>query len=392
MSSLFDLVNEELASRGEPTLGEVEKPEVTSAPVADETADVQDETTEEVVDEAEPEEEKPAGWGLRGWLEKAGYDVEELEDLTDDELDSLAVERFQGGAKEKPPEQSTDGAAAQPARDGAKAEPPSPKPEKQDVSAGSVDDELAKLEYDHNIAQLVKQDGGRYLPVDDTPEAVEAAKVANSYSRKRQERFNKILDDPKGTLGPWMQQMVDSLIEQKVEAKLDGYRKSQEELRAKELQEQRVMQEEQRYFATLEKHKAEIYKLSDQGEPRKSLKTGKLMMTPFGREVDRVFLELAELSPNQPHSVLLDKAIGLVGKYLKPEAPIKKEAPVADKKKAFIEKARAASVDAEVGKKPATVQETVELGASTSLLEAILNDPDNQDNEEIQKLRMSRQR
>lgn len=390
MSSLFDLVNEELASRGEPTLGEVEKPEVTSAPVADETAEVQEETTEEVVDEST--EEKPAGWGLRAWLEKAGYDVEELEDLTDDELDSLAVERFQGGVKEKPPEQSTDGAAAQPARDGARAEPPSPKPEtKQEVSADSVDDELAKLEYDHNIAQLVKQEGGRYLPVDDSPEAAEAAKVANSYSRKRQERFNKILDDPKGTLGPWMQQMVDSLIEQKVEAKLDGYRKSQEELRAKELQEQRMMQEEQRYFATLEKHKADIYKLSDQGEPRKSLKTGKLMMTPFGREVDRVFLELAELSPNQPQSVLLDKAIGLVGKYLKPEAP-KKEAPVADKKKAFIEKARTASVDTEVGKKPTTVQETVELGASVSLLEAILNDPDNQDNEEIQKLRMSRQR
>ena len=390
MPSLFDLVSEELNPQ---------KPEVNSAEVEKEIPEAEQVVEETQEPEAKESDVEPEGDGegkwLRSWLAKAGYDEEELEELGDEEVHQFALQRFKG---DDTPPQPKEGDAERTARDGEQSAPPSlkkeekPEPEKVSLPVKpEVGDELAKLEYDRSIALLVKEEGGRFLPVDDTPEAAAAAKEANQYNRKRQERLNKIIDDPAGTLGPWMQKEIERIAELKLEERFQSYQKTQEELARKQQFEQQIALENKRWEDIVSKNEKSLYKLGDDGQRRKSVKTGKWMMTQFGRDVDREFLELQELSPEKPQSVLLEKAIATVKRYTKSEASAEqKETPVEDKRKTFLEKAKKADVDTEVSKKPATVQEAVELGASTSLLEAILNDPDNQDNESVQKMQRNR--
>lgn len=338
---------------------------------------------------------------MREWLAKAGYDEEELEELSDEEIEQYTLQGVKGseGSQAKPKE----GDAPQAAKDGIQPEVPSsprletkPELEQKTTPVKSAEDELAKLEYDHSIAQLVKQEGGRYVPADDSPEAIAAAKEANGYNRKRQERLNKMLDDPKGTLGPWMRQEVDALLEQKLQVKLDELKKSQSEEARKAQEQQQLLAEERRWQELVEKNKNLLYKVGEDGNPRYSLKrrdeNGKpmLMMTPIGRKVEEQFLELYELSPHQPQSVLLEKAIAIVKKYEKSGQQESVAKEPTGKKKEFLEKAKKADVDTDVSKKPASVSEAVELGASTSLLEAILMDQSNQDNQVVLEMKSRR--
>lgn len=388
MSSLFDAIQEErdassdkaeVASASQPEL-ELESQVVDQDPVKDAESEGGDSGGSEKT------------WGLRSWLAQAGFDPDELEELDDEELDRFTRERLSGGGE--PPTQPTDGGATRPATDGKQVESPSIKEEtKQDPPAPvkeATGDELTKLEYDYSISQLVKQEGGKYVPIDDTPEAVAAAKEANGYNRKRQDRLNKILDDPKGTLGPWMRQEMEALVSQKLKDEMEQFRKSQEEARQIEVRQRTEQEELDRYESLRDQHKASLYKLSDSGEIRRSLRTGQLMMTSFGREVNKNLLELAELSPHQPRSVLLQKAIQVTSKYMKPEVSDKPKAEATNKRQTFLDKARKADVDTDVSKRPASVQEAVALGTNMSLLEAILSDPDNQDNPTVQKLKSSR--
>jgi hypothetical protein len=384
MPSLFDAIKEDRDAALE-----AEATSAISDPVKDESLVTEPEAveaTQEAEDSSGGGEEK---WGLRSWLAKAGYDTEELEELADDELEQLALQRFNGEPKE-PPAQPKDGTATQPARDGEQAESPSLKVEKkeepQQPAKVDVDDELSKLEYDHSIAQLVKQEGGKYLPVDDSPESIAAAKEANSYNRRRQDRLTKMLDDPKGTLGPWMRREMEELVSQRIKSEMEGLRQSQEIARQEEAKQRMLSDEESKFQVLKDKHKADIYKLSDDGAPRKSIRTGNLMLTEFGKEVNKNYLELAELSPTAPNSVLFEKAVVMTRKYIKPEVKAKAE-PEVNKKQSFLDKARKASVDTDVSKKPATIQEAVALGTNMSLLEAIRNNEEIQDNPTVQALR-----
>lgn len=366
---------EKVAQEAEVTSAEQEK-QVEAEATSEESPDEQSE---------EPVASGEGGW-LRNWLAKAGYDPDELSELDDDEIERQALDRLRGGAEQPTP--ATDGKVAQPATDGAQVAPPSPAPEKESKEQEKAQAELEKLEYDRRIAELVRLENGKYLPIDETPEAIEAAKVANAYTTKRRERLEKIVDDPRGTLEP----LFDELIEKRLQERFEAFQKQQEEAQARLALERQRMSEEQRLQSIIEENKSLLYKLDDEGQIQRSLKTNKLKFTPFGREVERQFLELAELSPEQNQSVLLQKAIRDVSRYMKPEqaeevAPKAAPASPAEKKKEFLEKAKAATVDTEVSKKPASVQETVELGAGTTLLDAIVSNPDTQDNPAVQAIR-----
>lgn len=380
---------------------EAEKPEGNEEQAALEKTEVTSETeeqevpVEDVAQEEEPPAEEPESKqpedsevkGLRNWLAKAGYDPEEIAELDDEEVSQHVMDRLRGGNES--PDPATEGKAAQSATDGEQTAPPSPAPKQEAKGATektSVESELEKLEYDRRIAELVKQEGNKYVPVDESPEAAEAAKIANSYVAKRRERLEKIVDDPRGTLQP----LFEELIERKLQERFEAFQKSQEEMQALALAEQRNRSEQERLQALVTENESMLYKLDESGKRRVSLKTNKLMLTKFGKEVERQFMELAEISPNQPQSVLLQKAIKDVSRYMKPDEPVeeKPKAAPAEKKREFLEKAKAATVDTEVSKKPASVQETVELGAGMTLLDAIANDPDNQDNPAVQAIRM----
>jgi hypothetical protein len=360
-------------------------PEVTSAPVDVVETETEDQPeSQEVADE--PEQKSPAEVAyLRAFLKKANLDPT---GISDDELEELVLRELR--AEPVAPKQP------EPVKQ-VKDEPPPPLP-RTDVVESKVGEApntektesqraVERLEYDARLAAMVTFDENqKAVPKDDSEEALEAAKKINAYSKARRDRVEKLVDDPIGYLMQDLRREMKAVVEEEFK----GFEAKQQTAQQRAIQDRIAYEESERVAAIMRDNKARFYELGADGEPRKLLKTGEVVMTAFGREVDQEFVELKQLNPNAPDSVLMAKAIKTVEKYT--SAPKPKEdtaAEAADKKKKFLSEDRKTEPLVRETQ-PATLSERLELGSGTSLLQAILSDPDNIDNPVVAKLRQQK--
>lgn len=365
-------------------------------PVADsgsETDTESDKSPEPEVDtSAEPDKTPAEQAFLRAFLAKANI---ETEGIPDDELEAMVLAELKGASSDT--SQSSDfgqtkGAEEKPAEVKDELAPQLPRKDVEESAKGddskqsASEREIARLEYDAKLAEYVTFEGDKAVPKEEYGEdGKAAARAINEYSAARRARVEKLVDDPVSYLmGDFKREMKALVAEE-----LNNFRTEQQTLTQKQAQEQQAAIAAQReadaVAEIMRENKARFYEVGADGEPRRLFKSNTPVFTHFGKEVDKEFVELRDLNPHVPDSVLLAKAIRTVERYAAPKPKETTAAETAEKKKKFLEADR--TVEKEREAHPATLSERLELGTGVNLLQAIMSDPDNVDNPAIAKLR-----
>lgn len=390
--SLLGFMESEKAEAAKAAEAAAEKPEVTSGSEVPAGEEVSGETggspiTATAEEEATQEPTAESAW-LRGFLEKANFDSE---GIPDDELEQLVLAELRA---EKPQPDVADTKKQDTANQETKDGTPLPLPAKDGVESekeGTLGKSVGKLEYDARLAAMVTFDAsGRAVANEDFGDAGrEAAQKINDYSAARRKRVEDLVDDPIGYLMADLKREMESVVG----SKLNEFRAEQQTSSQAAEQERLAQEEIDRVAAIMRANEARFYKTGVDGKPRVSLKTQRRVLSDFGSDVDTEFRELKAISPGVPDSVILEKAMRIAERYhVKPTSPGATAESTAEKKKQFLAKDRTnTQTDKEADREPASLGERLELGGGTTLLDAVLNNPDLIDNPVVAKLRQAKE-
>lgn len=347
----------------------------------------------EEVAEKGTEDHKPRSQSLREWLTQVG--VADIDELEDEELESLILERVFGepdGDREedtRKPSGKDQGQSSDVDNKGSgiKQEAQSSEVQQGDLDAARAAATLTKqeenasgrkvtrLEYDPSWEEMVTEnENGEVVPKPEYGEkGIEAAQKIKQYVQEYRERHKMLASDPIG----FLEEDISRIVSAEVEKRLQEHEKKLQEAEKKRREEDAMKSEEQKIAALLDARKADLYKLNPDGTIKRLLKDSRPAMTEFGKTVDAEFLELMALNPRAPQSVLLEKAIKIAEKIHRPVETKKPDRQ--EKRKRFLQDRNNKSEPPEVSsERPATTEEKGSIGAAESLWEAIINDPDNE--------------
>lgn len=330
--------------------------------------------------------EKPAGV-LRQKLSSI-YDLDE--DVEEEELADALLERLQQLEKShKEAEARAAEAAAKLAerqQEAEKAKVEIPKPQEQEQTKKirklaplkAPDPDLQNLvEYDNELKQFVGKDKFGSA-------GAAAAKELNDYKKQRDQRFEMwVNEDPTQLILDEAREEIERIAEARAQAILDKIKAEQQT--ATQATEAEKSQAE--FAGFMETVKEKLYKLGPDGQPKKNPITGEIVTTVAGAEFIREFNELAEMNPNVSPAALAKKAYSTVERLtaVQPKTDPKQE--TADKKKRFLTTQRKHESGVAANANVATTQDKINSGVRMSLLQALLEDPDNEDNPDLAQLR-----
>lgn len=246
---------------------------------------------------------------------------------------------------------------------------------------------LKKLAYDRSLEQFVDFKDGTAVPKADLgPEAVEAAKAINAYANEYRKRQKDFFEDPLGTLSDDM----EDIIQRRIDQALEKFQGEQASLSEKAQAEQAQVAEKTRLEQFREDNQDRLYVVRD-GKIRKSLRDGTPVLTEFGERFEKVYLKMKARNPQALDSELLSDAMDVMNEMSPGSQATSKEGVKAakrEKQKKFLSKGRKNKVTRQVAEsKPASVKEKMSLGANVTFLQAMLDDPANEDNPALAALR-----
>lgn len=222
---------------------------------------------------------------------------------------------------------------------------------------------------------------------------IEAAKQFNDYRAARLKREQELIDDPESLISGLSEDLeerlkaqTEAMLEARLQAKLDEIRKQQEEALGKTSQQTAQQKEEAEFTTFMESVKDKLYRLTPDGTVRQTL-DGEPAWTDAGKLFRDEFNELYNFAPHLPQSQIAKKAYERVAKIAS-LTPAKSPAETAaEKKRAFVTKGRKHESGVPSGGNSATVQDKFASGNNVRLFEALLEDPDNDDNADLANYR-----
>lgn len=326
-------------------------------------------------------QDEPASW-LRQFVSKAGFEVDGVPDSEIEEFVAKQIKPATVEVKEEPVAPVTqqeavvsEGVAT--SAESSKAEPPARK--------------VQPLKFDAELAEFVTfDDKGNAVPKPELgAEGIAAAKKLNSYATERRKRIEALADDPVGVVKDDLLGEVERLVAERL-AKHDADLKARQEAERQQFTAQtRAQQEQEQLQRLLTESRTKLYVCGEDGEPKRLIKGGEPVMTPYGKEVDSLYLELKQTSrPDVSDAVLIAKAMRLADKLhaAAPVDPQAKASEVAAKKAAFLDQGKKHVPTVTIDKPPATLEEMIASGQKLSLADMIKLDAANQGNPVLSKL------
>lgn len=312
-----------------------------------------------------------------------GYDIDE--DATDDDLAEALIERSTrlDQARQEAERKATEVAerlskqAEQKPKEETKAED-KPKRERKLKPLAKPDPELEMLvEFD--------ADAKRYVGKDKFGSAgQEAAKQFNAYAAERAKRAEAMIEDPTSLLLDDLSDEIDRRAEEKARAVLASLRQEQEASK----QQADASTRETRWVTYMDSVKDKLYKLNPDGSIKKTI-NGDPVFTEAGLLFAKEYNDrIADARPEVDPVDIAKKAYSSIERVITVAQTVKKDKPqeTVEKKKKFLERKKHESgVSGNVN--TATTQDKFNSGVRSSLLQALLEDPDNEDNAELAKLR-----
>ena len=257
-------------------------------------------------EDGEQEQVDPVVEYTRQLFISQGYDENIVNSLSKEELQSeLSNFVAQGPAKQEAQQRQQQ----QPPPNYSREESSEEKAEKQEKTKETKrrQRQLKKLAYDHNLEEYVEINNGIATPKDGTGQVgMDAAASINSYADDYRRRSKDLITDPIATLEP----DLDAFIEARLDKRLAEFEAGLESQRTEAEAQQSALSEQQAFNAFMEENSSQIYVTGEDGQPRKSLRTGDFVFTEYGEQLESVYLELVETNPQAPHSQLLTKAKG----------------------------------------------------------------------------------
>jgi len=267
-------------------------------------------------------------------------------------------------------------------------EKPAPKAETEDKPAAKTrrlapitppDPELNALcEYDAELKRFVGKE--KFGSV-----GAEAANKLNAYKAARDQRFEMLVsEDFTSIIRDEMRDEIERIADEKAKAYLEQLQAEQKKVTAATQAEK----QEAEFVGFMETIKDKLYKVGPNGEIKKNLITGDPEWTDTGNRFRDIYVQLQEVNPNASQATLVKKAYDIVSKFSAPvEPPKDTKQETAEKKKRFLEKRKHESGVPTGSANVATTKDKFSSGNKVSLLSAMLEDPDNEDNPDLAQLR-----
>lgn len=240
------------------------------------------------------------------------------------------------------------------------------------------DPELSALcEFDPELKRFVGKD--KFGVAGD-----EAAKQLNAYRAARDQRFEMLVsEDFADIVRQEIREDIERIAEEKAKAHLEQLKAEQNQRSAATYAEQQQAE----FVGFMEAVKDRLYKLTPGGDIKKNPITGEVAWTETGSQFKDIYSQLQEVNPNAPQAVLAKKAFDIVSKLVPAEQPKDVKQETAEKKKRFLDKRKHESGVPTGNANVATVKDRFTSGNKVSLLQALLEDPDNEDNPDLAPLR-----
>jgi hypothetical protein len=345
------------------------------------------ETVEEEEDEGDiaaksglPVKLSPVGEFLRKEFIRKGYDEDEVNSLTEDELRAqwVAVEETEK-RRYKPPQDDEEDTDEEDTRSNAATSKADSQPEDKPEEKNGPS--LKPLTYDQADEKLVMWESVEgvsvAVPKDKTgTKGREAAERLNAWAEQWRSRQRMLTQDPLSLLAPDLQKIVDAEVK-KALSKYEEEKVKQVQEHVKATQEVAENDSVRNFF---DQHRADLFVVGKDGRPKKSLATNSDMLSERGKQFEEIYVQLAETS-SAPRSKLLVKAMTMLNKFNPPKAPEPKETKV-EKRRSFLDKGRKNKATALVASNPpARPDERSRVnGGKKSLADLMLQDADLADN------------
>lgn len=278
--------------------------------------------------------------------------------------------------------------ASQPAPSVSPASPATPAPVDPQPEAPAAPTTVFQelQDYDPSLRNYVEIDErGRAIPKTEYGQAaVEAASQINAYETAAARQAELLMKNPSALIQDHMGQ-IERIAEEKARALLEERFSSYQEEQNKQLEEQRKQAAQAEYDSKVnawhESHKAKVFKIGPDGEPRVDpFDPNAYAFTPLGKVFQAEYAELAQRYSSLDRLDLMQLAMDRAELKAPAAEPVQTQTPQTQlqQKQQFVEQRQTQTVPNQ-SHTPAPIEEVAQAFPNLSFADMIRSDPENQD-------------